>query len=294
MSHFLLFDSAGTISYAESHLMLLAVDLMLIVAIPMYIILFTFARKYRAGNPSAAAKYSPNLSHNGWVTFVLWAIPITLIGILSVINWQSTHALDPSVPIVSADGAPPLDIQVIALPWKFLFIYPAQNIATVNFIEFPVGTPLHFELTADAPMSSFWIPQLGSQIYAMPAMTTQLNLIANTTGDFRGLDTEINGVGFSGMKFVARSATQSDYNAWVAGVQGASTTQAGAAMYPSLDLATYNALAAPSENNPEASYASVDPNLYNEVVMKYMMPAGEMSSTMQGMSAGQAMPGTQM
>jgi len=290
MSHFLLFDSAGTISLAESHLIILAVSLMLVVAIPMFIVLFTFARKYRERGPEASdatgdachtasnEKYSPNFAHNWFVSAALWLIPITLIAILSVINWQSTHALDPSASIASASGASPLTIEVVALPWKFLFIYPAQRIATVNFIQFPVGTPLHFELTADAPMSSFWIPQLGSQIYAMPAMTTQLNLIATTPGDFRGLDTEINGVGFSGMKFIARASSQSDFDAWVAGVKQASTT---------LTLDEYNLLAAPSENNPEASYSSVDPQLFNEVIMKYMMPPSESSST-------DVMPGMQM
>jgi cytochrome o ubiquinol oxidase subunit 2 len=280
MSPFLLLNPAGTIALAERHVIILAVSLMLIVAIPLYVILFTFARKYREGNTEA--KYSPNLERNPFATFALWAIPITLIAILSVINWQTTHALDPYKPIAS--DVPPLTIEVIALPWKFLFIYPAQGIATVNFIQFPENTPLHFQLTADAPMSSFWIPQLGSQIYAMPAMTTQLNLIATTLGDFRGLDTEINGAGFSGMKFMARSTSQSDFEAWVASVQQASTT---------LSLNDYNQLAAPSENNPVATYASIDPGLYNEVVMKYMMPASDdsaaaMTSTMQGM------PGMQM
>ncbi len=151
------------------------------------------------------------------MSFGLWAVPIILIASLSVLNWKSTHELDPYQPIAS--NAPPLTVEVVALDWKFLFIYPQQNIATVNFIEFPVNTPLNFQLTADAPMSSFWIPQLGSQIYAMPAMSTQLHLIANSTGDFRGMDTEINGAGFSGMKFAARSVSQTDFNAWVASVK---------------------------------------------------------------------------
>ena len=132
-------------------------------------------------------------------------------------------------------------------------------------------------------MSSFWIPQLGSQIYAMPAMSTQLNLIATETGDFRGMDTEINGIGFSGMKFVARSASQSDFDQWLASVRAARTT---------LDLDTYNQLAAPSENNPVATYASVDSSLYGDVIMKYMEPSStEMNSSSQTMPN---IPGMQM
>jgi cytochrome o ubiquinol oxidase subunit II len=289
MSLFALLSPAGTIASQERHLIILAVSLMLIVAIPMFVILFTFARKYRAGNPAAEAKHAPNLDHNPWVTFGLWAVPITLISVLSVINWNSTHTLDPYQPIAS--NVAPLPVEVIALPWKFLFIYPEQGIATVNLLEFSENTPLNFELTADAPMSSFWIPQLGSQIYAMPAMSTQLHLIADTTGDFRGMDTEINGAGFSGMKFIARSVSSSDFAAWVASVKQASTT---------LDLAAYNALAAPSEYNPEASYASVDQGLYNYVVMKYMIPASEIATSSVDatssaqMDSMQMMPGMQM
>ena len=276
MNLFAVLSPAGTIALQERHLIIMAVLLMLIVAIPMFIILFTFARKYRAGNTKT--KHSPKLERNRLTTFAIWAIPITLIGVLSVINWTSTHALDPSKPIVS--NVAPIPIQVIALRWKFLFIYPEQNIATVNFIEFPVGAPLHFELTADAPMSSFWIPQLGSQIYAMPAMSTQLNLIANETGDFRGLDTEINGIGFSGMKFIARSVSQNDFDQWVQSIQQSSTT---------LDLGAYNELAVPSENNPVASYASVGQGIYNNVIMKYMEP-----SSTETTGSSQTMPGMQM
>ena len=281
MSLFALLSPAGTIAAQERHAIILVVSLMLIVAIPTFVIFFTFARKYRASNPNA--KHSPNLSQNHVVTFFIWAVPITLISVLSVINWTTTHTLDPYNPIVS--NVPPLEVQVIALPWKFLFIYPEQGIATVNLLEFPVNTPLHFTLTADAPMSSFWIPQLGSQIYAMPAMSTQLNLIANQTGDFRGMDTEINGIGFSGMKFIARSVSQDDFDNWIASARAASTT---------LDMDAYNQLAAPSQNNPVASYASVDQGLYNYVVMKYMVPDAELptSSTqvMNSTSSMQTMP----
>ena len=153
---------------------------------------------------------------------------------------------------------------------------------TVNFIQFPVDTPIHFELTADGPMSSFWIPQLGSQIYAMAAMQTQLNLMANATGEFPGRDTEINGSGYSGMTFTAKSTLQSDFNGWVASVQQSSS---------SLTMDAYNTLAAPSEDNPPAYYSSIDASLYNAIVMKYMAPAS--ANSVQS-SSGPAMSGMHM
>jgi len=255
----------GTIATQEKNLIITATLLMLIAVIPVYFLIFFFAHKYRAGNKQA--NYSPNLDSNLGALLV-WAIPGSIIFILGIINWQTTHALDPYKPLTS--NLQPLTIQVIALQWKFLFIYPEQNIATVNFIEFPVGTPLNFELTADAPMSSFWIPQLGSQVYAMPAMSTQLHLMANQPGDFKGMDTEINGTGFSGMKFIARATSQSNFNQWLASVKQSSDI---------LNSSAYDDLAKPSENNSTVLYSSVDKNLYNSVMMKYMMPQSEMPTT---------------
>ncbi len=263
---FAVLDPKGAIGLAERNLMVTAILLMLIVAIPVFIILFTFARKYRAGNTKA--KYAPDTDHNRIAAIALWAIPAVIIFIIAILNWKSTHALDPYKPIDST--AKPLTIQVVALQWKWLFIYPEQHIATVNFIQFPEKTPLHFQLTAEAPMNSFWIPQLGGQMYAMAGMSTQLHLIANETGDFRGSAAEISGRGFAGMKFIARSTSQADFDAWVQSVKQSSTT---------LSLDEYNNLALPSENNPVAFYASVEDSLYNTIMMKFMAPM----QPMQGM-----------
>jgi len=249
----------GPIALQERDLIITAVLIMLVVAIPMLILLYTFAWKYRAGNKKS--KYDPEHVGSAFKQLAWWAIPAVIIVVLGVIDWKSTHALDPFKPIAS--NVSPLTIQVVALQWKWLFIYPAQGIATVNYIQFPVNTPLHFELTADAPMSSFWIPQLGSQIYAMAAMQTQLYLEANAIGVYTGKDTEINGAGYSGMQFLAKSSSQSDFNAWVASVQDASNT---------LTMDAYSALAQPSEYNPPAYYSSYDPNLYDTILMKYMIP----------------------
>ncbi|HUC31287.1 MAG TPA: COX aromatic rich motif-containing protein [Candidatus Paceibacterota bacterium] len=260
------FDPQGPIALQERNLIILVVLIMLVVAIPMLIALYTFAWKYRAGNKKA--KYDPEHVGSVWRQLVWWVIPAVIIVAIGIIDWQSTHALDPSKPIVS--NVPPLTIEVVALEWKWLFIYPAQGIATVNFIQFPVTTPIHFELTADAPMSSFWIPQLGSQIYAMAAMETQLNLEADTTGEYTGKDTEINGAGYAGMIFLAKSTSRADFNAWVASVQNSSNT---------LTMDSYNALAAPSQNNPPAYYSSVDKNLYDTILMKYMIPQNSATTT---------------
>jgi cytochrome o ubiquinol oxidase subunit II len=280
------FDPQGPIALQERNLIILAVLLMLVVAIPMLITLYMFAWRYRAGNKKAT-KYDPE--HTGSVPkqILWWVIPAVIIVILGFIDWKSTHALDPYKPIVSSN--PPITVEVVALQWKWLFIYPVQGIATVNYLEFPEQTPVHFELTADAPMSSFWIPELGSQIYAMAAMQTQLDLLASTTGEYDGKDTEINGAGYAGMTFTAQSVTQDDFNAWVASVKQSSS---------SLTTDAYSALAEPSEYVPPAYYSSVDPDLYDTILMKYMMPsstAPQTSSSMSDMPNMPAnMPGMQM
>ena len=157
-----------------------------------------------------------------------------------------------------------MKIQVVALQWKWLFIYPEEGIATVNFIQFPVDTPVNFEITADAPMNSFWIPQLGGMIYAMPAMRSKLHLIANEMGDFRGVSANLSGTGFAGMTFVAKSSSQADFEEWVHSVRHSNRT---------LTSESYNQLAMPSQNNPVASYVLLDNNLFEEILMKYMPPA---------------------
>ena len=277
-----LFAPQGTVAAGEVGVIKTAVLLMLIVVIPVYILLYTFAWRYRADN--VKAKYDPEQTHKPWKELLLWLVPISIVAMIAVLTWRSAHALDPYTPIQSPN--PPITIQVVSLEWKWLFIYPAQNIATVNFIQFPVNTPVHFELTADSPMSSFWIPQLGSQIYAMAAMETQLNLIASTIGEFTGKDTEINGDGYAGMTFTAKSSSQSDFDAWVASVRQSS---------PPLTEAAYNALALPSQNNPPAYYSSVEGDMFDGIMMKFMMPSGTpMSSSSQTMPGMDMMPGMHM
>lgn len=254
-----LFNSQGLIAQGERQVIISHILIMLIVVIPLFVSLFVIVWKYRSSNTTA--KYLPDWSSNTVTEVILWVVPSIIIVILAVSTWISTHQLDPYKPIQSSN--PPLTIQVVALQWKWLFIYPQQNIATVNFIEFPVNTPLNFELTADAPMNSFWIPQLGGQMYAMAGMGTQLHLIANQPGEYAGSDAEISGQGFAGMKFIAKATSGQDFNIWVQAVKNSPNT---------LDLARYNQLAQPSENTPVTFYSSSEANLYDKVIMKFMSP----------------------
>jgi len=265
----------GLIASKERRLIITAVLLMSLIAVPVYFMVFFLAWKYRAGNN---AEYDPNVKRSRKRELMWWAIPIAVVSALGILNWKSTHELDPYKPIQSEKS--PLTIQVVALRWKWLFIYPEQNIATVNFIQFPEGTPLNFELTADAPMNSFWIPQLGSQMYAMAGMETRLHLIADQTGEFIGSAAEINGAGFAGMKFTAKATSETDFEQWVKSVRQSANRLDSE---NNLTADEYSKLAEPSESNPVVYYPDVDKNLYPSIIMKYMAPTQPYSGPMTGM-----------
>lgn len=253
------FNPKGAIAAHELHLLIDAVLLMLIVVIPVIVLTLVIAYKYRASNTKA--KYSPNWAHATYLEAGWWAIPIVIICVLATMTWRTTHELDPYKPLNSHKA--PLTIQVVSLDWKWLFIYPEQNIATVNFVEFPVNTPINFLITSDAPMNSFIIQQLAGQIYSMTGMQTQLHLIASAVGDYNGKSVSFSGAGFSGMTFIARVANDQDFNQWVATVKQS---------HDQLTTNAYTQLAQPSENNPVQYYSSVAPNLFNNIMMKYMGP----------------------
>lgn len=269
---FQLLAPAGPIAAQQKTLILTVVGLLLGLALPTLAVFFTVAWKYRAGNPNAK-KYKQK-KHKLWHEIFLWVLPMSIIAVLAVINWQSAHAIDPYKPLTAtaSDGSAvqPLTIEVVALNWKWLFIYPEQHIATVNFIQFPVNTPLNFVMTADAPMNSFWIPQLGGQMGVMAGMETHLHLMATRPGDFAGSEIEINGPGYAGMRFTARASSRADFDAWVASLKNATTTDL------TLTQAVYDDLTMPTENNPPAFYNSVAPTLFEDIMKKYM-PANGMS-----------------
>ena len=256
-------EPRGPIAQKERKLIIITLLLSLIVVIPVFSLLGIFAWKYREGN--ASAKYSPELDHSRVAETIWWLVPSALILVIGVIAWASSYQLDPFKPLSS--NAQPITIQVIALDWKWLFIYPQQNIATVNLVQFPRQTPVNFEITADAPMNSFWIPQLGGQIYAMPGMSTQLHLMASTNGSFHGSSANISGNGFAGMAFTAKSSSMADFQRWVKSVKRSPNR---------LSQDAYAKLAAPSQNNPFAYYASSAAGLYDSVIIKYMGPMADM------------------
>jgi len=258
-----LFDPKGTIALAQSHLIITALSVMLLFAIPTVLFAFFTAWKYKERDTDEKYIPTPTSHQKNKFQFIMWLFPISVVLFLAPLLWTNAHALDPSKPIAS--NIKPLTIQVVALQWKWLFIYPEEHIATINFIQFPVNTPVNFQLTADAPMSSFWIPQLAGQIYAMPGMGTQLHIMATSPGNYNGSAAEINGDGFSGMKFIAKASSQSDFDTWVQSIQQSPQT---------LTLEEYKKLARPSSNNPASYYSLQEQNLYNEIMMQFMSPKG--------------------
>ncbi|MBW4062040.1 ubiquinol oxidase subunit II [Candidatus Saccharibacteria bacterium] len=254
----------GMVADQERTLLIVATGLSLLVIIPVFIMTLVITWRYRETNTKAT--YQPNWDRSRTAETIWWLIPTALILALSIITWQSSHSLDPAKALASS--TPPITVQVIALDWKWLFIYPDQHVASVNMVQFPEGTPVHFVITSDAPMNSFWIPALGGQIYAMPGMSTQLNLMANTTGDFKGSSANISGVGFASMRFVARSSSQLAFEQWVAAAKASGNA---------LTQASYDQLAKPSSNNAVKVYTLTDRSLYDRTVMKYMMPLPQSS-----------------
>jgi cytochrome o ubiquinol oxidase subunit 2 len=247
----------GIIADKQKDLIVFTTLLGLVVVVPVFIMLFAFAWKYREGNTKA--KYTPDADGNRVIEWIWWLIPLIIIIVLSVVTWMSTHDLDPYKKIDSDKKA--LRVQVVALQWKWLFIYPEQGIASVNELRFPEDTPVNFEITADAPMSAFWIPNLGTQTYAMNGMTSKLSLEAHTVGEYRGSNTNINGEGYAEMDFKAISTTRQEFNLW---------TKAVASSDSHLDWAVYEKLAAPSKNQPVMYYMLHEPKLHDMILSKYM------------------------
>ena len=251
-----LLNPTGQVGLEQRNLIITATLLMLLVVVPVIVMTFLFAWKYRASNKDAI--YTPKWSHSTKIEVAVWTIPVLIIIALGYITYISTHELDPYRPIES--DVKPITIEVVALDWKWLFIYPEQGIATVNKIVFPAHTPVNFRITSDAVMNSFFIPGLGGQIYAMAGMQTKLHLIADRNAEMDGISANYSGAGFTGMKFKAISTTQEDFDAWVNEVKKSPKQ---------LDQAEYAALAKPSQNNPVELYSSVTPNQFQIIVDKY-------------------------
>lgn len=249
----------GIIALEERNLLLIIQALMLLVIIPVYVLTFIFSWKYSAQNPKGV--YDPDLVDNNIAEYIWWGLPLVMTCIVCALTWIKTEQLDPYKPIES--NKKPLTIQAVALQWKWLFIYPEEKIAVINFLQIPNQTPIHFEITSDAPMNSLWIPDLGGQIYAMPGMKTQLYLMADKLGDSRGSSANISGEGFAGMYFTTRISTNEDYHQWVAAAKKSSKA---------LNLNEYHQLAAPSINHPIEIFTLQEESLFNQIIDKYMHP----------------------
>jgi cytochrome o ubiquinol oxidase subunit 2 len=253
---------SGSVGMKQRDLFVAATIIMSLVVIPVFVLLFYIAWKYRATNKKAT--YTPDWQSNKLLETIWWGVPIIIVVVLSVIAYRSSHSLDPFRSLDSPVA--PVRVQVVALQWKWLFIYPDHNVASVNELVIPVSTPITFEITADAPMNSFWIPELGGQVYAMNGMTTELNLEANRIGDFKGVSANISGEGFADMKFTVRAVDNTRF---------LSTMKQKNADTPPIDMIRYEALAEPSVLTEPQWFRLAESDLHNKIVHKYMLPAEE-------------------
>jgi cytochrome o ubiquinol oxidase subunit II len=258
--HYAILDTKGIIADEQRELIIFSTVLSLLIIVPVFWLTFHIVRTYRVGaKTKKKVKYQPEWDGNKKLELLWWGIPSILILVLSVITWQTSHSLDPYRPIESNQR--PLTIQVVAMQWKWLFLYPEQQVATVNYVQMPVDRPVKFVITSDAPMNSFWIPQLGGQIYAMTGMSGELNLMADEEGAYRGSSANLSGEGFAGMNFAVNVTSEQQFNTW-------SNTAHDSPRIMNGDM--YHSLSTPSQNTPPATYQLADVGLYDTVIAKYM------------------------
>jgi cytochrome o ubiquinol oxidase subunit 2 len=274
-------NPAGDVAMQQRNLLIESVVLMLVIIVPVMCLIVFFAWRYRQSNKEA--RYEPDWDHSTHLELAIWSAPLLIIICLGAITWVSTHLLDPYRQIGRVSGdkaiaadARPLNVDVVALDWKWLFIYPDYGIATVNEMAAPVDTPINFKITASSVMNSFYVPALAGQIYAMPGMQTALHAVINKAGDYRGISANYSGAGFSGMHFVFKGMSQKDFDAWIA------RAKAGGG---DLDRPTYLQLERPSENVPVQTYATVGPDLFNAILNMCVEPGKMCESEMAAIDA---------
>ena len=258
-----LMNPSGDIANQQGRLIVVSTVLMLIIIIPVIALTIFFAWRYRQSNKEAT--YSPDWDHSTQLELAIWAAPLLIIIALGAITWISTHTLDPYRPLSRLDAkrqispeTKPLVVEVVALDWKWLFIYPEQGIATVNELAAPVDVPISFKITASSVMNSFFIPALAGQIYAMPGMQTKLHAVINKPGEFEGFSANYSGAGFSGMRFKFHGLSNGDFDQWVAKVKAGKEGELTREKYLKLEV--------PSEREPVRHYASVDSTLYDAIL----------------------------
>jgi cytochrome o ubiquinol oxidase subunit 2 len=272
----------GDVALQQRNLVLFATGLMLLIVIPVIVLVGLFAWKYRAGN--ADARYEPDWDHSTQLELVIWAAPLLIVICLGAVTWVGTHLLDPYRPIGRiaqgrpvAPGTRPLEVQVVALDWKWLFIYPEYGIATVNELAAPVDRPIRFRLTSSSVMNAFYVPTLAGMIYAMPSMETKLHAVINKPGNYAGFSSNYSGAGFSGMRFRFHGMDSRAFAAWVARNRAAPAT---------LSRASYLQLEKPTENAPVMRFASTAPGLFDAIVNQCVRPGTPCMSDMMQRDAG--------
>lgn len=254
-----LLNPKGIIAEQQTNLLIVSVLLMLIIVLPTIFISLYFAWKYHAKRKE---EYDPTFHDSTKIEIVCWGVPTLIIIVLAIITWITSHSLDPYKEIDSAKNDP-IEVQAIALDWKWLFIYPEQKIATVNWLQIPVDTPINFKITADAPMNSFWIPALAGQIYAMPGMQTKLHIMSDSPGDYLGRSSNYSGFGFSGMKFNTRVSSEQEFNDWIKEVKNSGGK---------LHWEDYSRLVEKTKDHPVEYFKMVEPHLYHKIMDKFMNP----------------------
>ncbi|WP_454281046.1 ubiquinol oxidase subunit II [Sphingomonas sp. Marseille-Q8236] len=255
-------DPAGPVAAGEKTLLLNSLAIMLGIVVPVIIATVAFAWWFRASN--TRARYRPDWAYSGKLELLVWSVPLLVIIFLGGIGWVASHELDPQRPLASRQR--PITIQVVALDWKWLFIYPEQRIASVNRLVIPAGVPISFRITSGTVMNSFFVPQLGSQIYAMAGMEAKLNLMADRPGRFRGLSAHYSGEGFSNMSFIVDAVPAQDFAAWTARAKGQG---------PVLNGQSYLALAKQQGNFAPVVYSSVPPRFFEAAVRHAGAPVHE-------------------
>ena len=296
---------SGDIAVQQRDLVLISTGLMLLIIVPVIALTLFFAYHYRQANKTA--KYEPTWDHSVGLELLIWGVPLLIIIALGALTWTSTHLLDPYRPLgrISAEtstvggntpvgqlagnqqtitGGKPLDVQVVALDWKWLFIYPEYGIATVNELAAPVDRPLRFKMTSSSVMNAFYIPALAGMIYTMPGMQTTLHAVINKPGNYEGFSSNYSGAGFSGMRFRFHGVSDAGFDAWVAKVRNGGG---------GLNRANYLQLEKPSEKVPVKYFGGVDGTLFKAIVEQCVQPGKPCMSDMMKSDAhgGMAMPG---
>ena len=250
----------GAVGKAERQILIDSMAIMLAIVVPTIVATLAFAWWFRTSN--TRAKYRPDWTYSGQIELVVWGIPALTVMLLGGVTWIGSHDLDPAKPLAS--NAKPLEIQVVSLDWKWLFIYPDQHLAAVNQVTIPADVPVHFTLTSASVMNSFFVPQLGSQIYAMSGMASQLNLIADQPGTYPGISSHYSGDGFSDMHFDLHAVPAAEFETWVTNTRGVG---------PTLDAKSYADLAKQSIKVTPFTYRDADPALFNKIVTQEIPPA---------------------